>query len=88
MDNGYWNYRVIRRENKADSETYYGIYEVYYNQDATIESWTVDRCSPFGESLAELLNDISHMIKALDKPILEEKEIDGVEKLVEVETDG
>lgn len=78
-----WNYRVIRKQVEIDYYQY-EIHEVYYDDDGTIESWTEQPIAPFGESFLELQNDLNYMAKATQKPILEEKEIAGELKLVEI----
>ena len=35
-----WNYRIIYHD-KSDP-SYYGLHEVYYNEDGSIASWTSD----------------------------------------------
>lgn len=82
-DLSHWNYRVIRRE--VAPEAYeYSIYEVYYDKDGEIDCWTEDSVKPYGEGFLELQNDLNYMVRATQKPILEEKEIDGELTLVEI----
>ncbi len=78
----FWNHRVIHRYNEEhDSHTYH-IHEVYYDDDGSIEGWTEKAMEPFGETPAELREDIRHFIKAFQKPILTEKVKDGKEILI------
>lgn len=84
MDITHWNYRVIRKE-IALEEYEYGIYEVYYNSNGDMLCWSELPDHPYGESFLELQNDMNGFKKATQKPILEEKEIDGELKLVEIE---
>lgn len=72
----YWNYRVIRTENKS-GEVLFNIHEVYYTQDGTIETWTENPVLPQGESVGELREDIHYFLNAFTKPILEEDEDQG-----------
>jgi hypothetical protein len=81
MSDCYWDYRVIRR--KVNDEYHFGIHEVYYVND-NIECWSENAEVPFGESLHELREDLKNFSEALEKPILVEKKVDGVECLVEV----
>lgn len=82
-----WNYRIIKTTKSwniggADySEDHYQIHEVYYRTDGSIKTWSVDPCSPFGESVAELNSDLNMYIRATTKPTLTES--NGT--LVEVE---
>lgn len=83
-----WNYRVIRRSfiSADDTKAYsYAIHEVYYNEDMTIKSWTVDPIDACGEAIKELKECLECMLLACSKPVLEEIFLDGgEEKLVEV----
>lgn len=36
----HWNYRVIALEDAEFGEVTYGIHEVYYKDDGSIDSWT------------------------------------------------
>lgn len=78
-----WNYRVIRKQVEIDYYQY-EIHEVYYDDNGEPESWTEESMKPFGESFLELQNDLNYMMKATQKLILEEKEIDGELRLVEI----
>ncbi len=77
----WWNYRVVRTASSTDA--FYQIHEVHYEnkEDGTqeITLWSLP-ISSGGESPEELLRDLQHMIDALNKPCLEEK--NG--KLVEI----
>ena len=63
-----WTYRVIK-----DEEGTHSIAEVYTDTPETGKvSWTVEPCYPIGEDLDELRRDIHMMLKAFDKPVLDE----------------
>ncbi len=47
-------------------------------------AWTESAVGPFGETLAELEEDIEHFIEAIKKPILELENYADGERLVEV----
>ena len=64
-----WNYRIMINE-----DGHYSIREVFYDAEKKIEGWT-DECSPFGENLEELTNDMNYMMQALQREILVESEI-------------
>lgn len=81
-DLSHWNYRVVRKE-LAPGAYEYSVHEVYYNNDGEIDCWT-EPTYPYGESFLELQNDMNGFKKATQKPILEEKEIDGELRLVEI----
>lgn len=74
-----WEYRVVRHTCKEDRFLWFAVYEVYSNGGKL--SWTVDHKAPIGDSVDELRADLKMMLKACDRPVLEEK--NGT--LVEVE---
>lgn len=64
-----WNYRVVKDENRLY------IYDVYYNEQG-IPHGTHDRPTfVCGENIKEMKSQLQRMLEALDKPILEMKEI-------------
>jgi hypothetical protein len=72
-----WDYRMVKR--KINGDAIFGIHEVYYNsdlpefqtdKDKTISGLTEEACSPFGESLEELKENIKQFTQALEQPIL------------------
>jgi len=66
-----WEYRVIRSYN--EEEAWYEIHEVYYNdRTGKVKSMSVNAMDPCGENLGELVECIKDMLKATEKPILEE----------------
>lgn len=65
-----WNHRVVRRV-YPDAEVLYEIHEVYYNPDGTVDMMTVDGIDPIGEDLAGLRWTLEHMLRALEKPVLD-----------------
>jgi hypothetical protein len=64
-----WNYRLM-----VDENGYYSIREVFYDENKNIDGWT-DECSPFGEDLNEIQQDINYMLQAFQRDILVESEI-------------
>ena len=80
-----WNYRVIKEYYPQSGITNYQIYEVYYSPTGVIKDWSKPLpISPAGETLGELREDLRYFMKALDRPVLVEKEINGKEALMEV----
>lgn len=71
-----WNYRVVKKDQ------YYGICEVYYDNDGKIEGWT-DFIEPVGDAPDELREDMEYMMKAFQLPVLYEKPLHGIYILVE-----
>jgi len=84
QDMSYWNTRVVRKHDETSDITTFEIHEVHYDDNHQITAWTESAVGPFGETVAELEEDIKHFIEAIRKPILElEHHADG-ERLVEV----
>lgn len=75
----HWNYRVMLTKDKENLENYFGIKEVYYNDDNSIMAISENPISPFGETLEELTNDLEKFQKALKLPVLIESEIKFVD---------
>lgn len=69
-----WNYRVVRKRTyhgkSLDESVQFAIHETYYDKDGTPSMITTDYMSPYGETLEELKNDLSYMVAALNKPVL------------------
>ena len=68
-----WNYRVISHPSwdfsgdKGARE--YRIHEVFSDETGII-GYSANGCEPFGESKKDLMIDISYMVKAFEKPVL------------------
>ena len=78
----YWNHRVMRRTVRIvlggqnhGTETFDAVYEVYYNDDGSIEGWTQEPSSPMadvpGDDGNNLKQDIERFLLACEKPILD-----------------
>lgn len=63
-----WNNRVIRRFH--DSEEYFEIHEVYYDEKGNPDGVTEDGIVPFGDTLEELREELQRFLDACKKPIL------------------
>lgn len=75
-----WNYRIM-----VDADGNYTFREVYYNEEKAIEGWT-EECSPFGENLEELTNDLNYMLKALAQDVIIESDL-IIDKIEEIKND-
>jgi hypothetical protein len=64
----FWDYRIIKKV--VDGEETYGIYEVFYDENDKPFICTEKPCSPYGDSPAELAEDMKWMQEAFDMPIL------------------
>lgn len=76
-----WNYRIIVTPSKLNSYHEYSIHEVYYASDGNINTWSEKSISPFGNDPIELKADLEYMLRAFEKPFLEEIDNKLVEKL-------
>lgn len=82
----WWNYCIVKRYVPLplvpDSPLgwCYGIHEVYYKADGTVESWTIDSVGPFGNTAEELREVYDMMAEAFVRPVLDEKELLEVKK--------
>lgn len=65
-----WNYRVMKREISEDVFEY-GIYEVYYDDDGAVSSWTENSMTPTVDSPEGLREELEIMKKAFDLDVLD-----------------
>lgn len=74
----HWNYRVMesQEENVLDAkpETSFTIIETYYTAEGTIWGYAVVS-APWGETLADLKQDLDAMIHAFTSPVLKKDEL-------------
>ena len=68
---GTWNHRIIKAK-YDNGEIYYGIYEVYYGKDDSLEGYTEKPEDVTGESLEDLKEYYEMMADAFKQPILDE----------------
>lgn len=61
-----------RKTSETDFE--FGIYEVYYNEDGSIQGYTKNSLTPVVDSPEGLKYELQVMLKAFDKKILEYQE--------------
>lgn len=66
----HWNHRVMKRT-LGDGSEYYGIHEVFYNDDGSIYAFTKNSMDVFGESVEDLRQTLEWMLKCLEHPILD-----------------
>ena len=80
-----WNYRIVVKTTE-DGDHYYGIHKVYYNAAGLAHNCTETPCDPFGETRAELQDNVNQMAEAFTMPILHYDDIfeamDGVPEVV------
>ena len=62
----YWNHRVVKKDNQ------YSIHEVYYDEEDKVAFMTERSVEPHGESLESLKKDLTRMLAACDKDVLED----------------
>lgn len=72
----YWNHRVIKHTKTSvidkvkETETWFSIHEVFYDDAGHPNGYTEDAVEPFGESLLELADELNRFQSALSKPVL------------------
>lgn len=59
-----WNYRIIKHD---DAEVYYGLHEVYYNDDGLVTMWTEKPVRISGDTAEEVLDDLLRMLKDIQR---------------------
>ena len=71
-----WNYRVIREPNDdTESGDWLTIREVYYNPDDSIKLYSAEPDSVGAENLEDLRFNLQSMLKALDRPVIDFKDL-------------
>lgn len=68
-----WNYRIMKKKNSEGSFDF-GIYEVYYDENGKVSSWTQESMTPVCSSSDDLEYEIKVMMEAFKKETLEFKE--------------
>ena len=69
-----WNHRVVRRfypNTHMDDSILYEIYEVYYNQDGTINAITEEPIRIREETVDDLRKTVERLTKCLNSPIID-----------------
>lgn len=72
----HWNHRVIKHVRTSvidkieETETWFSVHEVYYDDAGHPNGYTEDAVEPFGETLLELADDLDRFQVALSKPVL------------------
>lgn len=66
----FWNYRIMRIQNHNKSDEY-GVFEVYYNKDGSVDGWTEDAVRIYTDNLEEIEKTLQYMKESLAKPILD-----------------
>ena len=69
-----WDYRVVRRESEGETEEWYSIQEVYYDEDGTPMAQTMDLMVE-QDTITGMRTQLENMLKALDNPVLDESDI-------------
>lgn len=64
-----WNYRIVKQA-KIEGEETYGIHEVYYNDDGSIQGITMEPVAIISESEQGLKEVIGMMHEAFNKKVL------------------
>ena len=69
-----WDYRVVRRESEGDTEEWYSVQEIYYDEDGTPMAQTMDLMVE-QDTITGMRTQLENMLKALDEPVLDESDI-------------
>ena len=64
-----WDYRIIWRE--CLNSKAYEIYEVYYDREGKVSSWTYEGASATGNTLEELKESFELYKQAFSRPVLD-----------------
>ena len=70
---GHWNYRIMKRKN-AQGQYDFGIYEVFYDDNGKVTSWTEDSLAPVCDSEDNLKAELKIMMDAFDNETLTYKD--------------
>lgn len=70
-----WNYRVVRNEDGLR------IFDVYYDEAGQPISTHEQPTHVYGDTIEEMKEQLSLMLEALEKPVLEESKIGSNENL-------
>ncbi|MCP4394864.1 MAG: hypothetical protein GY804_11460 [Alphaproteobacteria bacterium] len=62
------NHRVIKKT--VNGKPYFGIHEVFYNEDGSINNHTLNPVEAVGETIEDLREYIQWMLGCLDKEVL------------------
>ena len=72
-----WNYRIQRRfwRNDVTEEDieHFVLVEVYYNKDGSVAFWTEEPVAIGGDTVGDMKEGFHLMMKAFDRPVLDEK---------------
>ena len=69
-----WDYRVVRRVSEGDTEEWYSVQEIYYDEDGTPMAQTMDLMVE-QDTITGMRTQLENMLKALDEPVLDESDI-------------
>lgn len=66
----HWNYRVMHKDDQV------AVHEVFYRDDGSIRSWTVDPVFPRAETIEDLVAEFERYRRALSEPVLDYAELE------------
>ena len=69
-----WDYRVVRRESEGETEEWYSVQEIYYDEEGTPMAQTLDLVVE-QDTITGMRTQLENMLKALDEPVLDESDI-------------
>ena len=75
----HWNHRVVKQ--KIADQEFFSVRETFYNDDGTIMAYTEDPAGVIGESIEDLREYLQWCLRALDKPVLIDGEVEFVDEV-------
>ncbi|MCU0352036.1 MAG: hypothetical protein MUF43_14600 [Flavobacterium sp.] len=72
---GYWNYRIMKKENDK-GQFNFGIYEIFYDDNGKVNSYSENSLTPVCDSEEDLKEEMKIMMEAFEKETLTYKETD------------
>ena len=75
-----WNYRVMKHvdstpdwvpNRESDTETWFGIHEVFYDAEQNVKSYSLNPQAVIGESMEVTKDILQKMLEACEKPVID-----------------
>ncbi len=59
-----WNYRLLKHDEPTEKEVWYGLHEVYFEEDGEITTWT-ENPTIVGDSVEDVVREVRFILKDL-----------------------
>ncbi len=66
-----WDCRVIAKKDKTTGEVWHAVHEVFYDENGKIWVATEEPICPMGETVDDLIAELSDHLVACGKPVLD-----------------